>query len=344
MRTNGLSRNSQTHPAINFINAQLPLPWVLRRSWSQVADHHRKKTPEFIWHKRTRSWTRPKWLRAETLTRSQFARVASSFSAVSPASNASARLKNTTSGKISGTRWHQWKTRGTTWVRARLLTSTSTPSVASSAAPSRRSTTLLRCMRLTRTSGRCWPSEWRIRCGLAALWPSLTVKFFSSVVRTPIGTARCTCLMWTLKTGSPSTTWTSFVWATSRSSFKTKSTLLAATTICRARCTTSGRTSGASSHLIILFSAIHSTHSARPSPSQTERRHQMVNIIESQSLSNTCTKRRTFNSKFFQLKLRSGASFKIRLPVITERTNQYGTKVYCINGKVKRNWASCTYY
>jgi len=169
------------------------------------------------------------------LTLSRFARVASLSSVGSQENSDFVRSKSITSRKTNGTRLLPWRTKDTIWVPALLLMNLFTLLEVSLAALSRRLTILLKCMKLKKINGKCSLSEWRTHSGPAAPWPFLTVKSYSLAVRTRTETVRCTCSTWTQRTGSHCITWISWGSATNPSSSKTRSTLLAVTTICRVR-------------------------------------------------------------------------------------------------------------
>lgn len=151
--------------------------------------------PAFIWLRRTRFSIKPRWTRAEMPTPSPFARAPFLCSEDSQANKDCARWKNTTLGRTSGLKSHQWRTRDTTWVPVPSETNAFTLSVDSSEAQSKKSTTVLSFMKLRRICGKSSPSEWRIHFGLAALWLSPQMKSYSSVVRTRTGMARFTYSM-----------------------------------------------------------------------------------------------------------------------------------------------------
>ena len=261
MRTSGQSRSSQTTQVTSSTSAPLQLPWALLRSWSPVEVLLPRRILAFTWPRRTRSWTRRRWTRAETHTPSLFARAPCLSLEDSPASKDYAPSKSTTSGRTNGPKSLPWRTRDITWVPVRLVMSASTPLVDSSGVPSKKSMTALSSMKLRRISGKYLLLGWRTHSGLAALLLFLQMRSYLSVERTQIEMVRSIYSMWTRRTGSHFTKWTNCVWATSRSSSKTRYSWLVEIMICLARCTISKRINGASFLHTTLFLPTLSIHS-----------------------------------------------------------------------------------
>ena len=154
-----------------------------------------------------KSWTSPRWLKAETPMQLQFVKDQYLFLEDSQENKDFVLLKSITSERTSGHKWLLWKTRDTIWVPALSVTNSFILSEASLDQQNKKLMIALRCMKSRRTNGKYWPQEWRTHFGHAVLLPFQILKSFSSVERIQTETEKSICLMWTQRTGNLSTIW-----------------------------------------------------------------------------------------------------------------------------------------